>query len=258
VPDVAEVGEVKEVADGYGRNFLIPKRLAVLPGSQASSIVKAQLKVKARRQAETEAEMARLGKQLEGKEVTVKAKVGANDRLYGSITNTDIAEELERSAGVIIDKRKIEIEEPIRQVGKYEVTIRLTKDAMPKIKLIVMGEEEKEEEGGEKEGAPLKKVKGEKKEKAADQAKAEEEKPADEVKAEKEEKPADEVKAEKEEQPADEVKAKKGSKTKAATEKKAQAKKKIQAKKKVTSEAEKQKPAEVEEQKPAEEGAEEA
>ncbi len=79
VPNVAEVGDVKEVADGYGRNFLIPKKLAVLPGSQASSIVEARLKVKARRQAETEAEMARLGSQLEGKEVVLKARVGAKD-----------------------------------------------------------------------------------------------------------------------------------------------------------------------------------
>ena len=152
VPNVAEIGEVKEVADGYGRNFLIPKKLAVLPGSQASSIVEARLKVKARRQAETEAEMARLGKQLEGKEVVLKARVGAKDRLYGSITSADIADELSSSAGLVVDKRKIELDEPIRQLGSYEVTIRLTKDVTPRIRLTVLGEEEKEEKGGEKEG----------------------------------------------------------------------------------------------------------
>ena len=160
VPNVAEVGEMKEVADGYGRNFLIPKKLAILADSQAASIIKVQLKKKARLQAETEAEMGELAQQLEGKEIVLKARAGAKDQLYGSITTTDIAEELSKSAGLVVDKRKIELEESVREVGSYEVAIRLTKDIIPRIKLTVMGEEEKE--GKEKKGKEKKEGKGEK------------------------------------------------------------------------------------------------
>ena len=157
VPNVAETGEVKEVADGYGRNFLIPKKLAILADAKATQIIEAQLKKKAQRQAETEAEMRELAKQLEGQEIVLRARAGAKDRLYGSITNADIADELEKSAGLVVDKRKIELEEPIREVGSYEIAIRLTKDIIPKIKLKVM--EEEKEEGKEKKAGKEKKEK---------------------------------------------------------------------------------------------------
>jgi len=145
VPKVARAGEIKEVADGYGRNFLIPQELAVLASSSAISTVEAQHKIRTKEEATLETEALELASQLEGKEVILKARAGAKDRLYGSITNTDIASELETSAGLVIDKRKIELAEPIRQLGSYEVTIRLAKDIVPKIKVTVMGEETEKE-----------------------------------------------------------------------------------------------------------------
>ena len=154
VPNVAEAGEMKEVADGYGRNFLIPRKLAVLADAKAANIIEAQLKKKARIQAETEAEMRELAQQMEGKEVILKARSGAKGQLYGSITNTDIAEELSKSVGFVVDKMVIELEEPIRQVGSYEIAIRLTKDIMPKIKVTIV---EEEKEGKEKEAEKRKK-----------------------------------------------------------------------------------------------------
>ena len=99
VPNVAKAGETKEVADGYGRNFLLPRKLAVLPHSQSSAVVEAHLKKLARQRAQTEMEMVELAAQLEGIEVVLKARVGAKDRLYGSITTADIATELESTAG---------------------------------------------------------------------------------------------------------------------------------------------------------------
>ena len=173
VPNVAETGEVKEVADGYARNFLLPKKLAVLADSKAAQLVEARLKKKARLQAETEAEMRELARQLEGQEVALKARAGAKDRLYGSITNADIAEELEKSAGVVVDKRKIELDEPIHELGSYEIGIRLTKDIIPKIKLTVVGEEEgegreKKESKAEKTGSKEKKEGKEKKKSEAE------------------------------------------------------------------------------------------
>ena len=133
VPNVGEVGDIKEVAAGYGRNFLIPRGLAVLVDSQAASIVESRLRKKARLMAQIEAEMLELAKRIGGKAIVLKAKAGAKEKLYGSVTNADIAEALEKSIGVTVDKRKIELEEPIREVGSYEITIRLTKDITPRL-----------------------------------------------------------------------------------------------------------------------------
>ncbi len=141
VPNVARAGEIKEVASGYGRNFLIPQKLALLAGSRAISVIEAQRKINARNQQQTETEVVEVANQLEGREVFLKAQVGAKDRLYGSITNADIAAELESAAGLVIDKKKIELAEPIHQLGSYEVTIRLAKDVIPKIKVTVTEKE---------------------------------------------------------------------------------------------------------------------
>ena len=161
VRNVASAGDTKEVADGYGRNFLLPRKLAVLANSQASAVVEAQLKKIALKRAQTEAETAELAGKLDGTEVTLKARTGAKDRLYGSITSADIADGLSSSAGLVIDKRKIELEEPIRQLGSYEVTVRFTHDIAAVIKLAVVADEvaEEKEEGEEKKGkAKAKKV----------------------------------------------------------------------------------------------------
>ncbi len=143
VPNVARAGEIKEVASGYGRNFLIPRKLALLASSPAISLIEVQRKVSALNQQQTESEVVELANQLDGREVFLKAKVGAKDRLYGSITNADIAAELESATGLVIDKKKIELAKPINKLGSYEVTIRLAKDVMPKIKVTVT-EKEKE------------------------------------------------------------------------------------------------------------------
>jgi len=141
VPNVARVGEIKEVANGYGRNFLIPQKLALLAKRGATSLAEIQLKMEARAQAQTEAKLVELAHHLEGKEVTLKARAGAKGRLHGSITTADIAAELQNSAGLVIDKKKIELAEPIRQLGSYEVAVRLAKDIIPKIKVRVTEEE---------------------------------------------------------------------------------------------------------------------
>ena len=88
-----------------------------------------------------EAELARMADQLEGKEIILKAKAGAKERLYGRVTSADIAAALERTTGITVDKRKIELAEPIRELGSFDVAIRLAKDVISKIKVTV-GEEE--------------------------------------------------------------------------------------------------------------------
>ena len=171
VPRVAKAGEIKEVADGYARNFLIPKKLALLARPQAML----QLETRGKTEAREDTELAALAQQIEGKEVNIKAKAGAKDRLYGSITSADIAAELGKSTGLVIDKRKIELEEPIRHLGSYEVAIRLAKDIVPRIKVSVTEEEAAKEE----EKPPKKEGKA---------AKAEKKTPKKEEKAEKEKK----------------------------------------------------------------------
>ena len=151
VPNMASAGEIKEVADGYGRNFLIPRKLAMIPSPSALSTMEIQRRIKAKNEAELQTEMLELTNQLEGKEIILKARAGTKDRLYGSITSADIASELNNAFGLVVDKRKIELAEPIRQLGSYKVTIRLGKDIVPKVKVTVTEEETEKEAKGTKE-----------------------------------------------------------------------------------------------------------
>lgn len=140
VARVAKTGEIQEVADGYGRNFLLPRRLAVLATAGALKEMEALIKREASRRAKTEAELAELANQLNGKEVVLQAKAGVKEKLYGTITTADIAAELEHSHSLIVDKRKIDLVEPIRQVGSYDVAIKLGKELVPQIKVTVVEE----------------------------------------------------------------------------------------------------------------------
>ena len=141
VPNVGKAGQIKDVADGYGKNYLLPHKLAMPARAGDIKNVEAQIKARARVAAKTEAEMKALAGELEGKEIIIKAKVGQQDRLYGSITSADIAIGLGSSLKVIVDKRKIELAEPIRTLGSYEVPIKLGKDISTKIKITVVAEE---------------------------------------------------------------------------------------------------------------------
>ena len=165
VPDVALAGETREVADGYGRNYLLPKKLAVLANLAASNIVEAQLKKAVVKRAQAEAEMAEVAGKISGMEVSITARVGEKDRLYGSVTGADIADALSASAGLVIDKRKVELEEPIREIGSYDVTVRFTHDITAAVIVTVLPDkvvEEKEEKKEDKKA----RAKRERKEKA--------------------------------------------------------------------------------------------
>jgi large subunit ribosomal protein L9 len=136
------VGEVKDVADGYARNFLLPNGLAEFATPAVLKRVEAERRKAEHRQAQVEVEIASVAHILDGAQITLKAKVGAQERLYGSITSGDIAEELQRVTGVEIDKRRIELEEPIRQLGEYDILVRLSREFVPTIKVVV--EEERD------------------------------------------------------------------------------------------------------------------
>jgi large subunit ribosomal protein L9 len=145
VPNVAKAGDTKEVADGYGRNYLLPKKLALVSKPGAVAQVKAQIEAKA----ETE-KMKKMAAELEGKEISLKVKMGAKDRMHGSITAANIATELKSLTGLDVDKRKIDLAEPIKHLGSFDIAIKLAKDIEPKIKVNIV-EKEKEPE---KEASP--------------------------------------------------------------------------------------------------------
>jgi large subunit ribosomal protein L9 len=141
VEQLGQAGDITKVADGYARNFLIPQGLAKLatPGAvkEAELIRQAEVRRRAKELSEAQA-MAQI---LDGKTVTFQARAGESDRLYGSITNVNIAEALEAEIGQEVDRRKIELEEPLKELGTHAVTIRLAHEAEAKVTVIIEREE---------------------------------------------------------------------------------------------------------------------
>src|SRR5579859_4322303 len=125
VLDVARAGQVKEVADGYARNFLIPRGMAVAATPSALKQV-AELQAAAARHAADEEQAARqLKARLEAQPIVVEAKAGAQGRLYGSLTTSDVVAAVQKQLGTSLDRRDLDIAEPVRQVGSYPVTARI-------------------------------------------------------------------------------------------------------------------------------------
>lgn len=135
------IGEVKEVSDGYGRNYLLPNKLALL--ATPSALKQAEVHVQKEKELMTRlnAEMEKMANQLEGYTLTFKEKVTSEVSLYGSVRDSDIADQLCKLVGCEIDRKKIELAEPIRQIGEYQIAVRLSKELTPRIKVIVTAEE---------------------------------------------------------------------------------------------------------------------
>jgi len=141
VEQLGQAGDIKRVADGYARNFLFPKELAVM--ATAGAIKRAQQikRSETRRKAQEFSEAQALAQILDGQTVTFQARAGETDRLYGSITNVNIAEALEEKIGQDVDRRKIDLEEPLKDLGTHAVTIRLAAEAEAKVTVVVEREE---------------------------------------------------------------------------------------------------------------------
>ena len=140
VPNVGRTGEVKSVADGYGRNFLIPRGMATLATGGAVKRAEQEKNVARGKQARAQSDLKDLANVLEHTELTFKAKVGEQHRLFGSITAGDIAEELNQKVKRSIDKRDIELEEPIRHLGSYKVPVRVAPRLVPSVTVVVEAE----------------------------------------------------------------------------------------------------------------------
>ena len=118
-------GQMLEVSDGYARNFMLPRKMAIEATPDAINTMRMNDKATQERIAKEKAEALAVGKQLRELTVTVNAKGGGNGRLFGSITNQEIAEALEKQSGIKLDKRKIVMNEIIKSVGTYTVTCKL-------------------------------------------------------------------------------------------------------------------------------------
>ncbi len=181
---LGRAGDVKKVADGYGRNFLMPQKLAVLatPGAlKTAEKIRAQAEVQ---RAQLNSELKDLADHINGVILNFAAKAGETGKLYGSITTQDVAAALQEQTRYEVKRQQIDMQ-PIRELGEFKAHVRLTIDLMPEIKIIVRREGEAETPEAEAQGAKVEKAKGRKKTTEAPEAAAV---PAPEASAE--EKPA--------------------------------------------------------------------
>jgi large subunit ribosomal protein L9 len=133
-------GQVVKVTSGYARNFLLPRRLAVAASESNKNIVEQERQAHLRKEAKQHADAADLGKLMGAVEITIAQKAGENDQLFGSVTAADIVVALEKQ-GYTIDRRKVQLEEPIKTLGDFKVAVRLHKDVSVELPVHVVKEE---------------------------------------------------------------------------------------------------------------------
>jgi len=133
-------GQMVKVAPGYARNFLLPKRLAVAATDSNKKIVEQERQAALRRDAKEASDASDLGKMLQAVTITISQKAGENDQLFGSVTSKDVAEALD-AQGYKIDRRKIQLPEPIKTLGEFKVPVRLHRDVTVDITVNVVREE---------------------------------------------------------------------------------------------------------------------
>jgi large subunit ribosomal protein L9 len=132
VATLGKKGEIVDVAEGYARNYLVPRRLGIEADRGALAKLGSQQQAQKRRDEQVLAEAKDLARRLESAKVAVKAKAGGNGRLFGTVTNADVATAIAESFDVSIDKHKIELINSIKALGSYPVEIRLHKNVIAK------------------------------------------------------------------------------------------------------------------------------
>jgi large subunit ribosomal protein L9 len=132
VTSLGKRGDVVDVADGYARNFLLPRKLAGEADKGALAQLDAQQKARERREAQELADARELAARLESAKLSVKAKAGGNGKLFGAVTNADVATAIANSLSVAIDKHRIGLTNQIKALGSYPVEIKLHKNVVAK------------------------------------------------------------------------------------------------------------------------------
>ena len=141
VPGTAVPGDVKDVRDGFARNYLLPRNLAVPATKAALQRAEALSKVEEKRQAGLDAEAQKIVEKLEGKQILIRARVGEQGRLYGSVTTADIANRLDELLGEPIDRRRILLHTPLREVGTRQIPLRLTRNVTTSVEVVIEADE---------------------------------------------------------------------------------------------------------------------
>jgi large subunit ribosomal protein L9 len=137
--DVAKLGsrgDVVKVAEGYGRNYLLPHKLAIEATAGNKSVIEQMKAASLRRSAKEKVQAEELAKQFEGASVSFTRRAGENDQLFGSVTSSDIAEALEKK-GFNVDRRKIQLHEPLKSLGDFTVPLKLHKDVTTHLKVTI-------------------------------------------------------------------------------------------------------------------------
>jgi len=140
VDKLGSAGEVKEVSGGYGRNYLMPKGFAVLATRGQVKQAEERLATQRKRTDAARKDAEALAARISGQTLRFTARVGELDRLYGSITNADIADKILSQTGVEIDRRKIDLDESIKRIGIYPIKIRLMAGLEPMVNVVVEGQ----------------------------------------------------------------------------------------------------------------------
>lgn len=138
---LGHAGDVKKVADGYARNFLIPQRLATLATANAIKQAESLRQNAAIARAKLNAELSGVADKLNGLVITFSVKAGETGKLYGSVTSGQIADEIKKTSGLEVDRRNVG-HQPLRELGEYKVPVRLTTDLIPQVKVIIYREGE--------------------------------------------------------------------------------------------------------------------
>lgn len=140
VKNIGNKGDIVEVKDGYGRNFLIKTKKGVI-GNKENIEMAEKVKVEEAKRMEAERQEAvELAKKIDATEITITERAGEDGKLFGSVTSKDITEALEKEKGIKVDKRKVELEMPIRNVGRVEVKIKTYQGVTGNLTVIVKGE----------------------------------------------------------------------------------------------------------------------
>ncbi|HEY9287489.1 MAG TPA: 50S ribosomal protein L9 [Candidatus Dormibacteraeota bacterium] len=137
VKGTGKAGETKDVADGYARNFLLPRKLAQPATKGAEAQVERQKATAVQREERELTEARDLAKKLEAAQVTLKLRSGKDGKLFGAVTNADVASALKQQHGITLDRRKIEFDEPVKAMGPGTAHVKLHHDVTARIPLMV-------------------------------------------------------------------------------------------------------------------------
>ncbi len=141
IENLGRAGQVVKVADGYARNYLLPRKLAYPATPGNLKVIEFERQSLLRKEAKQKDDAEKLKTMLDAVEIMIRRKVGEQNALYGSVTNSDVAEALEKK-GFQIEKRKIHMDDHIKMLGEYSIPIRLFKDVTANVKLKVEPETE--------------------------------------------------------------------------------------------------------------------